>query len=130
MVFTTRRISRRSSAFATAALLYLMTQPTTAQLLAQEKPFDKINITAGQSTVLTTDFDVVRIAVTNPQVADATVVQPREILIDGKAPGTISLVLWGSSRRTQYELIVEPAVTSLQQKLQSLFPGEDIQVGI
>lgn len=130
MLFTTRHISRRSSAFATAALLYLMTQPTAAQQSAQDKPFDKINITAGQSTVLTTDFDVIRIAVTNPQVADATVVQPREILIDGKAPGTISLVLWGSSRRTQYELIIEPAVTSLQQKLQSLFPGEDIQVGI
>jgi len=130
MLLTTRYISRRSSAFVTAALLYLMTQPTAAQQSASAGGFDKINITAGQSTVLTTDFDVVRIAVTNPLVADATVVQPREILIDGKAPGTISLILWGSSRRTQYELIIEPAVTSLQQKLQALFPGEDIQVGI
>jgi pilus assembly protein CpaC len=130
MVLTTRYISRNISVFATAVLLYLMTQPTAAQQAAPAGGFDKINITAGQSTVLTTDFDVVRIAVTNPLVADATVVQPREILIDGKAPGTISLVLWGSSRRSQYELIIEPAVTNLQQKLQALFPGEDIQVGI
>ena len=36
--------------------------------------------------VLTPDFDVTRIAITNPAVADAIVVQPREILIDGKAP--------------------------------------------
>jgi len=103
-------------------------------MAAQEGPpaigFDKINIIAGQSTVMTTEFDVTRIAVTNPLVADATVVQPREILIDGKAPGTISLIVWGAGHRTQYELIVEPAVTNLQQKLQALFPGEDIQVGI
>ena len=130
MLLTTRHISRKSSAFATAALLYLMAQPTAAQQPAQAGGFDKIKITAGQSTVMTTDFDVTRLAVTNPLVADATVVQPREILIDGKAAGTISLVLWGSGRRTQYELIIEPAVTSLQQKLQALFPGEDIQVGI
>jgi pilus assembly protein CpaC len=130
MVLTTRYISRVASAFATAALLYLTTQPMAAQQPAPAEAFQKINITAGQSTVLTTNFDVTRIAVTNPGVADATVVQAREILIDGKAPGTISLVLWGTDRREQYELIVEPAVTNLQQKLQELFPGEDIQVGI
>ena len=45
----------------------------------------RLIVTAGRSTVLTTDFDVSRIALTNPAVADATVVAPREILIDGKA---------------------------------------------
>jgi pilus assembly protein CpaC len=92
--------------------------------------FDTIHLTAGRSTILTTDFDVIRIAVTNPAVADATVVQPREVLIDGKTPGTISLIVWGSARRTQYDLVVEPGVTTLQQQLQALFPGENIQVGI
>ena len=33
--------------------------------------FEKIQLTAGRSTVLTTDFDITRIAVTNPAVADA-----------------------------------------------------------
>jgi len=61
---------------------------------AQEQPAQpRVVLTAGRSTVLNTDFDVTRIAVTNPAVADATVVQPREILIDGKAPGTISLIV-------------------------------------
>jgi pilus assembly protein CpaC len=92
--------------------------------------FEKVHLTAGRSTVLTTDFDVLRIAVTNPGVADATVVQPREILIDGKTPGTISLIIWGATRRAQYDLVVEPGITTLQQQLQGLFPGENIQVGI
>src|SRR5881409_2201262 len=67
----------------------------------------RVEIIAGRSTVLTTDFDVTRIAVTNPAVADATVVEPREVLIDGKAPGTVSLILWGASRRSQYDVAVE-----------------------
>jgi pilus assembly protein CpaC len=89
----------------------------------------QIHVTAGRSVVLTAGFDVTRIAVTNPAVADATVVQAREVLIDGKAPGTISLILWGANERVQYDLVIEPGVPPLQQQLQALFPGEDINVG-
>ena len=67
--------------------------PPPAQAAKSEYP--KVALTAGRSTVLPTDFNISRIAITNPAVADATVVQPREILIDGKAPGTISLIVWG-----------------------------------
>ena len=78
--------------------------------------------------MLTTDFNITRIAITNPAVADAAVVQPREILIDGKTAGTISLIVWGPTGRTQYDIVVEQPVTALQQNLAMLFPGEDIQV--
>jgi pilus assembly protein CpaC len=90
----------------------------------------RIAITAGRSTVLTVDFDVTRIALTNPAIADAVVVEPREILIDGKAPGTITMILWGADRRVQYDLVVDPPVSGLQQQLRNLFPGEDINVQV
>jgi pilus assembly protein CpaC len=89
---------------------------------------ERVSLTAGRSTVLFTDFEIVRIAVTNPEVADATVVQPRQILVDGKSPGTVSLIVWSVDDRKYYDLVVEPAVTTLQQQLRMLFPGEDIQV--
>jgi pilus assembly protein CpaC len=91
----------------------------------------RIAVTTGRSTVLQTAFDVTRIAVTNPAIADAIVVQPREVLIDGKAPGTISLIIWGSSgARTQYDIVVEQPVSALEQQLHQLFPGEAIQVAV
>jgi pilus assembly protein CpaC len=90
--------------------------------------FPKITVTAGRSTIVPTDFDVTRIAVTNPAIADAVVVQPREILIDGKAAGTISLIVWGSTTRKQYDVVVEQPVAPLEQQLRSLFPGEDVTV--
>ena len=89
---------------------------------------DRLVITAGRSMVLTTDFNIERIAVTNPEVADAQVVEPRELLIDGRAPGTISLILWGPGIRRQYDLVVETPITTLEQHLRALFPGEDIRI--
>ena len=90
----------------------------------------RVSLTAGRSTVLPVDFDITRIAITNPAIADAVVVAPREILIDGKAQGTISLIIWGDGRRTQYDVSVDAAVTQLQQQLRNLFPGEDIEVTV
>ena len=93
--------------------------------------YPRIVITAGRSTVLNADFDLTRIAITNPAIADATAVQLREILIDAKTAGTVSLIVWGEEgERKQYDIVVQPAVTTLQQRLQELFPGEDIQVSV
>jgi pilus assembly protein CpaC len=106
-------------------------QPQPAAGTAQDarQQFPKVQLTAGRSTVVSTEFDVTRIAVTNPAVADAVVVQAREILIDGKTPGTVSLIVWGATTRTQYDVIVEQPITTLEQQLHTLFPGEDVTVG-
>jgi pilus assembly protein CpaC len=103
-------------------------QATAQPVQVQAAPvgYERVILTAGRSTVLLTDFDITRIAITNPAVADAVVVQPREVLIDGKTAGTVSLIIWGVARRAQYDVVVETAVSTLQQKLQALFPGEDI----
>jgi pilus assembly protein CpaC len=102
----------------------------SAVAVSQESDGGRLRIIAGRSTVVTTDFDVRRISITNPEVSDATVVSPRELLVDGKAPGTISLIVWGDTRRVHYELVVEPAVTVLEQRLRELFPGENITVSV
>ena len=106
-------------------------QAGTPQATASSTPAaERLVVTAGRSTVLTTQADVTRIAVTNPEIADAVVVQPREILIDGKKAGTISLIVWSGNSRKTYDLVVEPAVTTLEQHLQALFPGEAIDVSV
>ena len=117
-----------------AALAFSM---TPARLLAAQAPaaqgnvtIHRVSVTTGRSTIVETQFDVTRIAVTNPGVADAVVVQPREILVDGKAPGTVSLIVWGANTRVQYDVVVEQPISALEQQLHQLFPGEAIQVAI
>ena len=92
--------------------------------------YERVVVTAGRSTVVPTDFAITRIAITNPEVADAVVVQPHEILVDGKKSGTVSLIVWGSTTRRQYDVVVEPSITVLEQQLQALFPGEAITVSV
>ena len=115
------------------ALAVTLTCLLVVSLSAQQRDVitpavEEIPLTVGRSTVLTTEFNVTRIAVTNPEIADAVVVAPREVLIDGRGPGTVSLIIWGEGRRIQYDVVVEPGVSVLQQQLQTFFPGEDIQV--
>jgi pilus assembly protein CpaC len=115
---------------AALALAIAIATPATAEAQAAERPFPQIHLATGGSTVLTTDFPVRRIAVTNAEVANATVVEPQEILLDGKAPGTVSLIIWGDGRRVQYDVVVNPPPSPLQQQIRALFPDETVQVAI
>ena len=110
------------------SMLMLLTVAGLGAQQPQPKQLPQVSVTAGRSTIVSTEFDVTRIAVTNPEVADATVVRPREILIDGKAAGTISLILWGNTTRVQYDIVVEQPITALEQQLHRLFPDETVEV--
>ena len=132
-------VSKRGPRAVAVCLAALLTLPGSLPASAQQpapaaatpRPqYERVVVTAGRSTVVPTDFDVTRIAITNPEIADAVVVQPREILVDGKKAGTVSLIVWGADTRRQYDIVVEPAITALEQHLQALFPGEAIAVSV
>jgi pilus assembly protein CpaC len=106
--------------------------PPPAQAQAPQAPSvspdgtPRVTLTVGRSKILSTEFDITRVAITNPAVADVTVIDSRELLLDGKGPGTISLIIWGDATRSQYDVVVDPGVSGLQRQIQTLFPGEDI----
>src|SRR5262245_32428025 len=122
--------SRAGLALCLALLVSVSQQGPAAQEQTNIDTPERVLLTAGRSTVLLTDFDVRRIAVTNPEVADATVVRPREVLVDGKGAGTVSLIIWGDTQRKHYDIVVDRGVSTLQQNLAALFPGENINIGV
>jgi pilus assembly protein CpaC len=136
---TSKVVSNRAPRTLRAGLAALLTlscsvtgfaQQTAPAAAAPRPQYERVVVTSGRSTVVATDFDVMRIAITNPEVADAVVVQLREILVDGKKAGTVSLIVWGVDQRRQFDIVVEPGVTTLEQHLHTLFPGEDIAVSV
>ena len=56
---------------------------------------NEIELPVGKSVVLNTDAPIKRVSLTTPDIADALVMAPQQVLIHGKAPGTISLFVWG-----------------------------------
>jgi pilus assembly protein CpaC len=111
-------------------------QPTTAYNAAPLPPANEplgtptdINLLVGRSTVLNVGSVISRVSLTVPDVADAMVTAPSQILIHGKQPGTISLFVWdrGGAIKT-YEVTVRRDLSALKEQLTQLFPGETIAV--
>src|ERR1700730_5488467 len=53
-----------------------------------------ISLINGRGELLTFERDIERLAISEPKIADAVLVSPREIMVNGHAPGKASLVVW------------------------------------
>ena len=86
-----------------------------------------IDLLVGRSTIVNVGGPIARVSLTVPDVADAMVTSPNQLLIHGKAPGTISLFVWdrGGAIKT-FEVKVRRDLTQLGAQLRQLFPGEPI----
>jgi pilus assembly protein CpaC len=60
----------------------------------QQKEEVLITLHSGQSEILDYILPVKRIAISNPDVAKASVISPTQILLDGKETGVTSLIVW------------------------------------
>jgi pilus assembly protein CpaC len=90
---------------------------------------DAINLLVGRSTVLNVGAPIARLSLTVPEIADALVTAPQQILIHGKNPGTISMFVWEKSGAIRtYEVTVRRDLSVLANQLRQLFPGEPITV--
>ncbi|MGO4883967.1 MAG: type II and III secretion system protein family protein [Bryobacteraceae bacterium] len=84
----------------------------------------ELAVTVGKSIVLDTPADLVRIAVANGDLAEALAVNPREVLINGKAPGETSIILWQrDGARAMYTLSVRPGMARLEAVRMQLAEG-------
>ncbi|HET6318923.1 MAG TPA: pilus assembly protein N-terminal domain-containing protein, partial [Chloroflexota bacterium] len=89
----------------------------------------EVQLLVGRSTLLNMGASITRVSLTSPNVADAMVTTPSQLLIHGKAPGTISMFVWdrtGAIKR--YEVVVRRDLSQLVDQVQQLFPGEPISV--
>jgi pilus assembly protein CpaC len=59
----------------------------------QESP-NELNVTVGKSLIVSTAQPIERISVGYGDVAEATAVSPHEVLVNGKAQGETSLIVW------------------------------------
>ncbi len=88
-----------------------------------------IDLAAGGSRVIETPVRVIRVAIADPNVIDVLPVTARELVINGKAPGTTSLLIWDAAgTRSWYNVRVTPDAANLEADLRRLFPGEDVHV--
>ncbi len=88
-----------------------------------------VSLLVGRSTILNVGATIARVSLTVPDIADAMVTSPTQILIHGKQPGTISLFVWDKAGAIKtFEVTVRRDLSALKEQLAQLFPGESIAV--
>ncbi len=88
-----------------------------------------LRVMVGKSLLINTTDRLKRVSVTDPNVADAVVVTPHQIMVHGRAPGEVSLVIWDEQERSRsFDLRVDVDVTAAAEEIHRIFPDEQINV--
>jgi pilus assembly protein CpaC len=110
---------------ATGAVQQVPAQPAAAE---SEGP-QTLHLLVGRSLVITSPTKIKRVSLADPTIAEAIVVSPFQVLVNGKTPGGVSLLLWDEADQSQaFEVSVDIDILGLTQKIHEVFPSEAVQV--
>jgi len=88
--------------------------------------------TVGKSLIIDSPLKIDKISVANGDLVEAVAINPQEVLINGKAAGETSLIIWQhGGRRLVYDLTVRVSPVRLEAVRQQIardFPNDDINI--
>jgi len=97
--------------------------------VAHGQPAPAISVTVNKSMVFRLAERAKRVSVSQPAVADVIVVAPSQLLINGKAVGATSLIVFNEKGDvSNFDLIVTPDVAALRGQLRVVLPNEKLDV--
>jgi len=108
--------------------------PTTTQTttLPQSQPSPgsaPLRVMVGKSLLINTTERIRRISITDPAIAYAQPITPTQILVHGKTPGEVSLLIWDELERSRsFDLRVDVDVSACADEEHRVFPDEQITV--
>src|SRR5499433_533465 len=105
-------------------------EPTPAAGQPQESSEPQtLHLLVGRSLVITSPSRIKRISLADPDIAEALVVSPTQVLVNGKKPGGVSLLVWDEADQSQaFEVSVDIDVLGLSQKIHEVFPSENVHI--
>jgi len=99
-----------------------------AEAQQQEGP-QVLHLMVGRSIVITSPTRIKRVSIADPTIAEALVVSPYQVVVNGRTPGGVSLLLWDDMDQSQaFEVSVDIDILSLTQKIHEVFPNEAVQI--
>ena len=109
--------------------------PVAAQGAGQDQSND-LSVVIGKSALVDFTKPVVRVAIGFGDIADATAVSPSEVMVNGKAVGNTSLIVWEQGGERQFfnvtvhssRAAMDDSITSLRRELKAGLPGQNITV--
>src|SRR5437660_9870808 len=88
-----------------------------------------LHILVGKSVVVNVQAPITRVLSSNPSVIETLATSPTEIVVEGRAAGSSSLILWDQSGRSQMlDVIVDVDVSGLRSAIERSYPDQHIDV--
>lgn len=88
-----------------------------------------LRVMVGKSIIINTTDRLKRVSITDPAVADAVVVTPSQLMVHGRAPGEVTLIVWDEQERSRsFDLRVDVDATAVAEEIKRLMPAEKITV--
>lgn len=88
-----------------------------------------LHLLVGRSLVITSPNRIKRVSLADPTIAEDVVVSPYQVVVNGKSPGGVSLIIWDEAGQSQsFEVSVDIDVLGLTQKIHEVFPDEPVQI--
>lgn len=125
------RIRRFVVTTAVAGALGLVAMPGDAlgQVDIRTDSEGVITVSRGSTAIVTQGDSITRISIADPTIAEPVVIPPNQVLINGRAPGSTSLIIWGlDDIAHMYIVEVTADVASLQRQIDELFPAAGLTV--
>ncbi len=106
------------------------TQTTTLPPQSQQPQGSApLRVMVGKSLLINTTERLSRISVTDGTIASPQVITPTQIMVHGKSPGEVSLIIWDELGRTRsFDLRVDVDVSACAEEEHRVFPDEQIVV--
>jgi pilus assembly protein CpaC len=91
---------------------------------------DGINLIVGRSAVVTAPWPTIRVAVTNPTIANVEVLTPEQVLVQGLKVGSTDIIFWSEDEQQiwQQRVVVRLDVDAISKTLQALFPTAELKL--
>jgi pilus assembly protein CpaC len=129
-------ITRRSTLILASFILVLVNCVAQAQEISHKASFKDnkepiaVNVLVGQSRVINFDRPVGRFSVSNPEIAEAVLVTPDQVIVNGKAFGQVNFIAWeqGSGQYLVFDVYVRTNLSLIDSQIRALFPKDDIRL--
>ena len=90
---------------------------------------ETVHVLVGKSILINVQKPLTRVLSSNPTVVETMAASPTEIVVEGKAPGASSLILWDANGRSQVlDVVSDIDIAALRNVIQKTYPKEHLQL--
>jgi pilus assembly protein CpaC len=90
---------------------------------------ETVHVLVGKSIVINVQQPLSRVLSSNADAVETMATSPTQVVVEGKAPGASSLILWGKDGQSQVlDVVADIDIAGLRNAVQKTYPKENLQI--